>query len=219
MITEVPKTKNESESVENLSAQELVSRINPSLRGIGVAGRPHLLGDNKHQEEVMRAAGRALHLANLGRKWERDFLNIQQNANGDNGEKQAEVFEQYSQEYNEILVTLVKEAIQKEDTVLYFADYIAVSGKNLGRQVVIEFTSNLGKRLYIAWNLKELNEKYEDGQILGAYVIHPPGTKIGNYTVQDPPKRFKNRKWVLGDEDIWLSHHYKDKEDEEKNTV
>ncbi|RLF38775.1 MAG: hypothetical protein DRN12_07900 [Thermoplasmata archaeon] len=110
--------------------------------------------------------------------------------------------------FNEIIAGLAIEALDHPDTVLFKADFHKhpdFGGDKLGTQWNLEYTTNEGYRALITWQ--------EDGQIVNAFDIKQEGTKVGNKSDESPirvpsPKHtFRNREFVLGNDEKWLSLH------------
>jgi len=108
--------------------------------------------------------------------------------------------------FNEIIAGLAIEALDHPDTVLFKADFHKhpdFGGDKLGTQWNLEYTTNEGYRALITWQ--------EDGQIVNAFDIKQEGTKVGNKSDESPirvpsPKHtFRNREFVLGNDEKWLS--------------
>jgi len=154
-------------------------------RGPNGALRQHLWGDPIHTKDFLKAMGR-----------EDIFDTIS-----------ALPITEQSTAYNSFLRDCAREALKKANTVLYRTDYYKlalqesgelVPAEFAGTQFNLEFTSSSGSRVILTWK--------PDGQIMNVMDILPEGTQLGNFKVPDPRLVFRNREFLVGDEEIMMSN-------------
>ncbi len=128
-------------------------------------------------------------------------------------------FQEASRMFNELIVGLALDSLESPDTVLFKADFHKhpdFGGDKLGTQWNLEYNTKEGYRALITWQ--------EDGQILNAFDVKREGTVVGQkrdgspIRVPPPTHTFRNREFIVGNDEKWISMRQKVSSDAKINS-